>query len=173
MASSVLLGVEARLAKTDAVLLLTCVAAMGAMARIYLTCRRAPEREIGWRQPAILWTALAAGVMIKGPLILMFVGLAAITLSIADRSGGWIWKLRPFAGLAWLLVLVLPWFAAIVAKSGGSFFVQSVGEDMLAKVFGGQEAHGAPPGLYFLLLWITFWPGSILAGLAAPRIWQA
>jgi 4-amino-4-deoxy-L-arabinose transferase-like glycosyltransferase len=173
MASSVLLGVEARLAKTDAVLLLTCVAAMGAMARIYLTCRRAPEREIGWRQPAILWTALAAGVMIKGPLILMFVGLAAITLSIADRSGGWIWKLRPFAGLAWLLVLVLPWFAAIVAKSGGSFFVQSVGEDMLAKVFGGQEAHGAPPGLYFLLFWITFWPGSILAGLAAPRIWQA
>ena len=36
MASSVLLGVEARLAKTDAMLLLTCVAAMGAMARIYL-----------------------------------------------------------------------------------------------------------------------------------------
>ena len=173
MASSVLLGVEARLAKTDAVLLLTCVAAMGAMARIYLTCRRAPEREIGWRQPAILWTALAAGVMIKGPLILMFVGLAAITLSIVDRSGGWIWKLRPFAGLVWLLVLVLPWFAAIIAKSGDSFFVQSVGEDMLAKVFGGQEAHGAPPGLYFVLFWVTFWPGSILAGLAAPGIWQA
>jgi 4-amino-4-deoxy-L-arabinose transferase-like glycosyltransferase len=173
MASSVLLGVEARLAKTDAVLLLTCVAAMGAMARIYLTCRRAPEREIGWRQPAILWTALAAGVMIKGPLILMFVGLAAITLSIADRSGGWIWKLRPFAGFVWLLVLVLPWFAAIIAKSGDSFFVQSVGEDMLAKVFGGQEAHGAPPGLYFVLFWVTFWPGSILAGLAAPGIWQA
>ncbi len=36
MASSVLLGVEARLAKTDAMLLFTCVAAMGAMARIYL-----------------------------------------------------------------------------------------------------------------------------------------
>jgi 4-amino-4-deoxy-L-arabinose transferase-like glycosyltransferase len=36
MASSVLLGVEARLAKTDAMLLLTSVAAMGALARIYL-----------------------------------------------------------------------------------------------------------------------------------------
>jgi 4-amino-4-deoxy-L-arabinose transferase-like glycosyltransferase len=34
MASSVLLGVEARLAKTDAMLLLTSVAAMGALARI-------------------------------------------------------------------------------------------------------------------------------------------
>ena len=43
MASSILLGVEARLAKTDAMLLLTCVAAMGAMARIYLATRRAPQ----------------------------------------------------------------------------------------------------------------------------------
>src|SRR5260221_6771605 len=36
MATSILLGVEARLAKTDAMLLLTAVAAMGAMARAYL-----------------------------------------------------------------------------------------------------------------------------------------
>ena len=173
MASSVLLGVEARLAKTDAVLLLTSVAAMGAMARIYLTSRRTPDIAVGWRLPAILWTAMAAGVLIKGPLILMFVGLAAIALSIADRSGRWIWSLRPVAGLAWLIVLVLPWFAAIIAKSGGGFIAQSVGEDMLAKVIGGQESHGAPPGYYFLLFWVTFWPGSVLAGLAAPRVWQA
>ena len=173
MASCVLLGVEARLAKTDAVLLFTCVAAMGAMARIYLTGRRTPDISVGWRLPAILWTAMAAGVLIKGPLILMFVGLTALTLSIADRSGRWIWSLRPFAGLAWLLLLVLPWFVAILVKSGGGFIAQSLGEDMLAKVIGGQELHGAPPGYYFLLFWVTFWPGSVLAGLAAPRVWQA
>jgi len=173
MASSVLLGVEARLAKTDAMLLFTSVAAMGAMARIYLMSRRSPDLAVGWRLPAILWTALAAGVLLKGPLILMFVTLAALALSIADRSGRWLWSLRPVAGFAWLIVLVLPWFAAIIAKSGASFFAQSVGEDMLAKITSGQEAHGAPPGLYFLLFWVTFWPGSILAGLAAPRVWQA
>src|ERR1700688_56997 len=173
MASSVLLGVEARLAKTDAMLLLTCLAAMGAIARIYLMSRRTPDNAVGWQLPAIFWTALAAGVLIKGPLILMFVVLTALTLSIADRSGRWIWSLRPFAGLTWLIVLVLPWFAAIVAKSGSSFFAQSVGEDMLAKVVGGQETHGAPPGYYLALLWVTFWPGSVLARLAAPRIWQA
>ncbi len=173
MASSVLLGVEARLAKTDATLLFTCVAAMGAMARIYLMSRRTPDLAVGWRLPAILWTAMAAGVLIKGPLILMFVGLTAITLSIADRSGRWLWSLRPLAGFAWLIVLVLPWFVAIMVKSGGSFITQSVGEDMLAKVIGGQELHGAPPGYYFLLFWLTFWPGSILAGAAAPQIWRA
>ena len=173
MVSSVMLGVEARLAKTDAVLLFTCVAAMGAMARIYLVSRRTPDVAVGWRLPAILWTAMAAGVLIKGPLILMFVGLTALTLSIADRSGRWLWSLRPFAGLAWLLLLVLPWFIAILVKSGGSFIAQSVGDYMLSKVTGGQESHGAPPGYYFLLFWVTFWPGSILAGLAAPRVWQA
>ena len=73
MASSILLGVEARLAKADATLLFTCVAAMGAMARVYLSHRRAPEEKIGWALPAIFWTAIAAGVLVKGPLILMFV----------------------------------------------------------------------------------------------------
>jgi 4-amino-4-deoxy-L-arabinose transferase-like glycosyltransferase len=173
MASSILLGVEARLAKTDAMLLFASVAAMGAMARIYLSVRRALDAPVGWTMPAILWTALAGGVLLKGPLILMFVVLAAVALSIADRSGRWIWSLRPLAGLAWLIVLVLPWFVAIIAKSGDSFFVQAIGEDMLAKVISGQETHGAPPGYYFLLFWVTFWPGSFLAGLAAPMIWKA
>jgi 4-amino-4-deoxy-L-arabinose transferase-like glycosyltransferase len=173
MASSVLLGVEARLAKTDAMLLLSSVAAMGAFARIYLASRREPEAKTGWKQPAILWTAITAGVLLKGPLILMFVGLAAITLSIADRSLLWLWSLRPVTGLVLLLFLVSPWFVAIVAKSGGSFFVQAFGHDMLDKVASGQENHGAPPGFYVLLFWVTFWPGAVLAVLAAPVVWKS
>lgn len=173
MASSVLLGVEARLATTDAMLLFTSVAAMGALARIYLASQRTPELKIDWVHPAILWTALAGGVLLKGPVILMFVGLAAITLSIVDRSARWLWFLRPVAGCVWLILLVSPWFVAIVLKSGDSFFVQSLGHDMLDKVTSGQEAHGAPPGFYFLLFWVTFWPGSVLAGLAAVTVWKA
>jgi len=173
MASSILLGVEARLAKTDAVLLMTSLAAMGAMARVYLSRRRTPDEPVGWQMPAVFWTALAAGILIKGPLVLMFVGLATLTLSIADRSVRWIGALRPLAGVAWLFLLVLPWFIAIMAKSGDTFFVKAVGDDMLAKVISGQEAHGAPPGYYFLLFWVTFWPGSVLAGLAAPMVWKA
>src|SRR6201996_8448857 len=87
MCSSVLLGVEARLAKTDAMLLLTVVAAMGAMARVYLAWQRGedPERPLrAW--PAIFWTALAGGILIKGPLILMFVALTIVMLAVLDRS---------------------------------------------------------------------------------------
>ncbi|MEJ2434469.1 MAG: glycosyltransferase family 39 protein [Pseudolabrys sp.] len=173
MGSSVVLGVEARLAKTDATLLLTCVAAMGALARIYLTKRRTPDAEIGWAWPAILWTAIAAGVLVKGPLIVMFVTLTALTLSIVDRSARWLAATRPLAGIVWMLLLVTPWFAAIVAKSGMTFFKDAVGHDMLAKVASGQEAHGAPPGYYFLLFFLTFWPGCVLAAPAAPMVWKA
>ena len=174
MASCILLGVEARLAKTDAVLLFTCVAAMGAMARLYLADRSGigpPQPR--WTEPAIFWTAMAAGILIKGPLIVMFTALTALALIVADRSARWLKLLRPIPGIVWMLALVLPWFIAILVKSGGSFLQDSVGNDMLAKVASSQEAHGAPPGTYFVLFWATFWPSSILAGLAAPYVWRA
>ena len=171
MAASTLLGGEARLAKTDAVLLFTIIAAMGVLARAYLSPREAGNGRLGWILPAIFWTALAAGILLKGPVNLMIVGLAAVTLSIYERSGRWLLALRPLAGLAWLVLIVLPWFIAIYMRVGYAFLVNSVGHDMLGKLASAQEAHGAPPGLYLVLFFATFYPGSILAGLAAPAVW--
>jgi 4-amino-4-deoxy-L-arabinose transferase-like glycosyltransferase len=173
MCSSVLLNVEARLAKTDAMLLLTVIAVMGAMARIYLAWQRGEEADKSrWQEPAVFWTAMAISILVKGPLILMFVGLTIIALAIMDRSVAWLWRLRPLVGVIWMLFLVLPWFVAIFLKSGQAFFSNSLGGDMLSKL-AAQESHGAPPGMYFLLFWITFWPGAPLAGMATPAIWRA
>jgi 4-amino-4-deoxy-L-arabinose transferase-like glycosyltransferase len=171
--SCVLLGGEARLAKTDAMLLFTVVAAMGAMARVYLSWQRGEDpAHPPWSSPAIFWTALAGGILLKGPLILMFVGLTIAVLAILDRSAVWLWRMRPVWGLTWLLVLVLPWFVAIFWRAGDAFFANSIGGDMLSKL-AAQESHGAPPGLYLLLFWVTFWPGAPLAGMAAPAVWRA
>jgi 4-amino-4-deoxy-L-arabinose transferase-like glycosyltransferase len=177
MATSILLTIEARLAKTDAMLLLCCVAAMGVMARAYLAREgRADlmpsDRDIPWRQALLLWTALALVILIKGPLILMVVGLAAVALAVADRSARWLLRLRPLVGVLWILLLVLPWFLAIMLRAGDSFLQESVGQDLLAKVFKGQETHGAPPGYYLLLFWLTFWPAAPLAAMAAPAVWR-
>jgi 4-amino-4-deoxy-L-arabinose transferase-like glycosyltransferase len=170
MTTSTILGAEARLAKTDAVLLLTIVVAMSALARVYLAKRRGGARP-GWGLPAIFWTAIAAGILIKGPLIVMVAGLAVVTLSIMDRSARWLLALRPLPGIAWLLLLALPWFIAIYTRVGSQFLIGSVGNDMLSKVASSQETHGAPPGLYFILFFATFFPASMLAGLAAPAVW--
>jgi 4-amino-4-deoxy-L-arabinose transferase-like glycosyltransferase len=174
MCSSILLGVEARMAKTDAMLLLTTTAVMGAMARVYLSWQRGDvSARSSWQLAAIFWTALAGGILLKGPLILMFVALTIVTLAILDRSVEWLWRLRPVWGIIWALLLVLPWFVAIFVKSGESFFANSLGGDMLSKLASPQESHGAPPGVYFLLFWLTFWPGAAMAGMAAPAIWRA
>src|SRR5437899_2666540 len=170
MCSSVLLGAEARLAKTDAMLLLTVVAAMGALARVYRSWQRGEDPvHPPWSWPAIFWTALAGGILLKGPLILMFVVLTIGTLAILDRSATWLWRLRPVWGLMWLLVLVLPWFVAIFWRAGDTFFADSIGGDMLSKL-SAQESHGAPPGLYLLLFWVPFWPVASLAAMAATAV---
>jgi 4-amino-4-deoxy-L-arabinose transferase-like glycosyltransferase len=174
MATSILLGVEARLAKTDAVLSLTVVAAMGAIARAYLAGQG--ERSVNTHPlvtAAVFWTAIAFGILIKGPLILMIAGLAIVALAITDRSVNWLLRLKPAMGAIWMLALVLPWFIAIIVRSGDSFFVEAIGHDLLAKVESGQEGHGVPPGFYLLLFWVTFFPGAMLAGLAAPAVWRA
>ena len=67
----------------------------------------------------------------------------------------------------------LPWFVTILSRSGDAFVAESVGQDLLPKIFGGQESHGVPPGLYFLLFWVTFWPAATLAGMAAPAVWAS
>jgi 4-amino-4-deoxy-L-arabinose transferase-like glycosyltransferase len=174
MASSILLAVEARLATTDAMLFATIVAAMGALARVYLPEQREHlDAMPRWVLPAIFWTALAAGVLLKGPVILMVVGLAAASLAIIDRGVRWLLPLKPAIGLLWFAALVLPWFIAIIGRADEAFLAQSVGQDLLPKLYSSQEGHGAPPGAYFVLFWLTFFPGSALAGLSAPAVFAA
>ena len=169
LASSVLLGVEARLAKTDAVLFACIMLAMGALARAYFAGQRGDVLEK--RVAAIFWTAMGVGILIKGPIIMMVVGFAAVGSSALLRSWNWLKLLRPLPGIVWMLLLVLPWFIAIWIETGGSFFAESVGKDMLAKVAQGKENHGAPPGTYLAIVWFTFWPASALLLLSVRQTW--
>ncbi len=166
MAASVLLGFEARDGKIDAVLLATILCAMGFLARAYLRQPLTPT------QAALFWVALAAGIMLKGPLILLVVGLTALSLSLLDRSAAWLRALRPWLGFALMLLLALPWFVAITLRSGGEFLQIALGPSMLGKVASGQQSHGLPPGTYLLFYWLTFWPAAALVIPAAPWIWR-
>ena len=169
MASSLILMIEARLAKTDAMLLACCVAAMGALARVWLA--RSVERQ-PTRTVVIFWLAVAIGILIKGPMVVMFTGLAIAVLSLRERSLRWLGGLRPWLGLAFVLLAVVPWFAAIAWKSGGEFYRLAVGDDMLGKVVEGQQKHGAPPGFYLVSYFATFWPGAIMAVAAIPLVFN-
>jgi 4-amino-4-deoxy-L-arabinose transferase-like glycosyltransferase len=171
MAASILLGVEARLAKTDAVLAACSIAAMGALARVWLDWTRSLAFIPDDRNWLVFWGAVALAVIVKGPILPMVLAITIIGLSLRERGLGWLAALRSRQGFLIVLAVVLPWFIAIAWKSGGAFFAESIGKDMLGKVSEGQEKHGAPSGFYFLAFFATFWPAAPIAAMAAPFAW--
>ncbi len=167
LASTLLLGVEAHLAKTDAVLCASVVVLMGVLARLYF------NRILKFRHALMFWGAMALGILIKGPIAPVVPLLAVGILSYREGSARWLAPLRPLLGLGIILAVAAPWFALIAIKTHGAFFSDAVGGDMLSKVAGGQESHGAPPLTYFALFWVTAWPLAPLVLLAVPATWAA
>jgi len=173
LGACLLLGGEARLAKTDAALLAAIMAGQYVLARLWLPGGRGqrPDVSFGWAMG--FWGAQAASILIKGPIGPMVAVFTVAGLCALRRDGQVLRALRPLPGEVLLLLIVLPWLAAITIRSDGAFWQASVGADMLAKIGTGQENHGAPPGTYLALLWVTFWPGSLLLAAAVPVLWRA
>jgi 4-amino-4-deoxy-L-arabinose transferase-like glycosyltransferase len=170
MAACVILGVEARMAKTDAAQLACILGAMGALAHLYL------DREKPFAAPLglvlLFWLSLGLGILIKGPIIIMVVGTACAALWAMDRKAGWLKRLRPAIGVPVLLAVVLPWLVAIAIVTKGAFFSYAIGHEFLGKANAGQESHGAPPGYFLATFWLTFWPWAFLALPAIPWAWR-
>ncbi|MBP8274293.1 MAG: glycosyl transferase, partial [Acidobacteria bacterium] len=139
-----------------------------ALAYVVAHARPLTHRE-RWMAPAIFWTAVAAGVLLKGPVIVLVVGLCVATLSWRERSIRWLGHLRPMLGLLWCSALVLPWLLAIYAQSGAAF-VSEFARDFVPGFVRGLKSHAAPPGYFVLVFWLTFWPGSTFVGLAIPAV---
>ncbi|MFB2531476.1 ArnT family glycosyltransferase [Paracoccus sp. p4-l81] len=165
MAVSLVLTAEARIAKTDAVLLALTLAMMLPVARLHLG-------QAGARLAWGFWLAFAAAVLVKGPMGPLIVGLTLAALSALRRDLGWLRPLaRPLPMLA-AAALVLPWLVAVTWRSGGAFWAASVGHDLLAKVASGVEGKGLPPGSYLLAMGFSFWPGAVLVPMALAGVWR-
>lgn len=167
LACALTLSMEARIAKSDAVLFACIVAMQGALARLYLL------PDVGTRTAALFWAALGAGVLVKGPVAPAIAALTIITLLIFDRDRAWLKNLRSRWGVPLMLAITLPWFIAIGIASKGAFFQQALGDDFLAKLGSGKEKHWGPPGFYFVLFWWSFWPAALVVpGGAALWLWR-
>ncbi|MEM6762335.1 MAG: glycosyltransferase family 39 protein, partial [Pseudomonadota bacterium] len=161
--ATIILGVEARLAKTDAVLLATILAAQGALARIWLA------EQSGRAMAVLFWGALGAGILVKGPIAPMVCGLTIATLTLIDRRRLWA-KLYPLMGVVIVAAVCLPWYVAIYRATDGAFFSAALGRDFFGKATSGQEGHGAPPLVHLAFFLGVAWP---LAPFAVAAIWRA
>jgi 4-amino-4-deoxy-L-arabinose transferase-like glycosyltransferase len=162
MATCVLLTAESTIATTDAVQLACALGALGVLLRVYLASRDPQYPAPSTRLILIGWASLAAGTLIKGPVVL---GVCLVTIAalIAWDRGAWRWlkALKPLYGIPLTLAIVAPWAIAISLASHGQFYQQSLGDDFAAKLAGGQESHGAPPGYFLALVTLTFWPAIL------------
>lgn len=166
MGGTALLLAEASIATTDAVLLACILGGQGVFLRVYMAVREGRTPPSVWLCLAG-WAAIGFGTLVKGPMALAIGALTVVTLSLWDGggrrfAGGWFLKTHPHRGIIVLLAIVAPWAVAIALRSHGAFYDQSLGHDFAAKLAGGQESHGASPGYYFLLLWLTFWPATLV-----------
>ncbi len=168
----VLLTVETAFAKTDAALLGATTLAMGVLVRAWMGERIGPGRA------ALFWLAVGVGILLKGPITPMIAGftVAGLVAAGGNAPGGgvaWLRGLRPVWGIPLMLLAVLPWFVAIGIATHGQFFRDAVGGDLAAKLAGGDDAHGAPPGYHLLLLSLTLFPAAPALLAALPAAWRA
>ena len=170
LGASFLLSTEAGIAKTDAMLCAAVTMAMAGLARIYLASRAdaAPARS----HKLLFWLGLGLSILIKGPIGLIVVVPAVLLLSLWDRDVKWLGRLGWGWGLPLVALIVGPWAIAITIATDGGFWREAIAGDLAPKLTGGQESHGAPPGLYLLLAPLLLFPAALLAPAALSTAWS-
>ncbi len=160
VAVTMLVGSEASIAKSDSMMVGMTTLAMAGLAALYAGAGR-------WAG-LVFWGALAAGILIKGPVTPMVAGLTLVALVALDRRIDWLKGLVWWPGPLLALAIAAPWFVMIQLETDGAFIAKAVSSDLAPKGVGGHEGHGAPPGYHTLLLPFLFFPATLflLPGLA-------
>ncbi len=141
-----LLSSEAGIAKTDAMLCGSVTLAMAALARIYMATRAG---EIPRKPHKLLfWLGLGVSILIKGPIGLLVIVPAILSLSAWDRDLSWLKRLGWGWGLPLVALIVGPWAIAITIATDGGFWREAIMGDLAPKIAGGHE-------IRFLVCWLV------------------
>ena len=170
LATTLVLSVESRTAKTDAILLGVGMVAQAALMILMIEIKQRRPAFRGW--PAVMWAALGVSLLIKGPIFLMVTALTLAGFAAWKRDPGLLLKVRPLPGAALALAIFTPWFIAINLETDWAFAMEAIGHSMLGKVGEAQEAHAGPLGFHLGMTAITLWPGAALLGLAILAAWR-
>lgn len=171
LATSVMVLWDARQARADELLLAATTLAMAAL----WSCVRVPRPTL-WRV-FVLWLAVGAGVMSKGPVTPLVVVLAALAMALVlgARGGGglaFLRGLRPLLGLVIVVAVALPWVALVGREVGWAEYWRIVLNETLGRSVNPAEGHWGPPGYHIVLMPVLFFPGSMLVFEGLVRGWR-
>ena len=160
-AGSGIVGLEARLATPDAILLASTTLAAGALARVWLD----RDRRASDFAAALFWTGIGIGILAKG-IVAPAMAMAAVAILSFERGDmRWLARLRPAFGLIWVFLIISPWLIAVALAllQGGAG--EGPSAEFLTQI-GVPFEIAAPPGSYTLIL-------PLLAGPAVTFIFAA
>jgi 4-amino-4-deoxy-L-arabinose transferase-like glycosyltransferase len=125
----------------------------------------------GARWTVALWTAVAAGLLIKGPPVLILIGGMAVVLAVVHPHRRRLLGLHPWFGLPLAGAPLLAWGWASWRVDGGETVRWMIDWYVLRRAGGSVFGQTGPPGTYlvvFLLLllpWTALLPAA-LVGIA-------
>lgn len=161
VAGSGVLGLQARLAAPDAMLVAATTLAAGALARMWLANDKPVDGSLSW----LFWVAIAGGLLLKGIVAPGMAAVAVLALSVERGDVGWLGRLRPAVGVVVITVFALPWLSSIAALA----ISDSGGPDIpfLTRI-GVPFALEAPPTTYALVAPLLAGPAVTLAFAGTP-----
>lgn len=169
LACTLLLGVESHLAVIDSSLLVSMLVMQGSLWIVYDRVRQ--HKEICWQWGLIFFLSMSYGFLLKG--VTPLVGfLTLITLSFLDKTTVYFKALRWHWGVLLLLGVSAAWLIGVSYAEHTNYLMQMLERDLLPKLAGGHESHGAPFGSHLALLCVTFWPFSLFLWPMGVYTWQ-
>jgi 4-amino-4-deoxy-L-arabinose transferase-like glycosyltransferase len=143
---------------------------MAALAKMYADSL-AGRKPTNWTKLAF-WSGLAVAALIKGPVGLLTVIMAALALWAWDRKGAWLKDLGWGWGLILFAGVVLPWAMMITVATDGAFWGTAIAGDLAPKMAGGQEGHSGPFGYHALISPLLVYPATLLLPAALALAWK-
>ncbi len=149
--------IESHIAKTDSVLLTFSVISMVILCGYYKGIFKKQYDSYFF----LFWSSLGFSTLIKGPIIVLMVVITIIFIFIFKRRVKWFIDSNPLVGFFIIVIIVMPWFLSIPATEQSSFLNQGLKKDLLDKILGVQESHGAFFGAHTLSILLLFFPMSL------------
>ncbi len=150
MASALLIPALAKIAVTDGTLLFwetLCAFSL------FLILKSDNKKWIFW-----FWISFAISLLIKGPPIILFVGMLGLLLLIFYPNGNRIWRLRPWFFLPLALLPLFVWGYAAWQQDNGEFITWLVDWYILKRVGGNVFGQTGPPGYHLAIMFLAFLP---------------
>jgi 4-amino-4-deoxy-L-arabinose transferase-like glycosyltransferase len=166
-ASGLLAGMEGMTAKTDSVLVGFTALALAALAHLRMGGSRPKATAL------IFWSAIACGVLIKGPITPAIAALTLGGLALWERKAAWMKLLLWWPGPLLALAIALPWLIAIGVATEGRFYTELLANELGPKLAGSDHAHRGIPGYYILLLPLLIFPATYALPAAVRLGWGA